>query len=386
MTENEEFEFRARLEKEQTAPAGPQLDSKGRYVVEPNVEQRRMGLRKNRFKDENLAGNVGSALLSAGEDMGREATMLGTGMGLPPAAANVMGFAADAGTNLLPLGRVGQGAKIASEGAGAAVRGAAKLSGLGGEKTSAQWLMEQALSARSKSIVNGDSARAVDTMLETGANATSAGAAKLRLLINDLRKQVADIVSKSPMTVDRAQAYKELQTTLDDVGRKGAGYEADQNAIRKAWEEFKNHPLTGGMDQIPIQAADTIKRGSQQAAESAYGSLTPPTAGDKANMAIASGLRQGIEAAEPAVGPLNKKMSDYINALELIEPRVASWAKNQVAGLAPAAQSPEASLFMLADRNPWFKSYLAQVLHRGEIPSGIARTGTATALTTQEGR
>jgi hypothetical protein len=358
VTEEEEFEFRARLEAEQGKPGG-------RQIVEPDAFQRRMGIRKNRYKDENLAGNVGRGILDFGQDMGREATLLTTGMGASPDVANAAGFAANAAADVAPLGRVGGAAKAVVE----------PLA-----EPAAKRVMQAALKPTSKSLVNGDAARAIDTMLAEGVNATTGGAAKLRLALNKLKGEVGEVIMNSPATVDKNLAYKELASTLDEVSKKGAGYTADRNAVVKAWEEFKAHPLLQGAgDQVPIQAADTVKRASQKAAESAYGALTPPTAADKANMAIASGLRQGMEAAEPQVAAMNAKLSEYINALHQIEPRAAQQANSEIFGLAPIAGSAEGAMLALAQRNPWLKSYVAQVLHRGEIPAGAARIGTVGA-------
>lgn len=351
-------------------PASDLPSPGGRYVVEPNDLQRRAGIRKNRFKDENLAGNVGRGFLTMGEDAGREATLLATNLGASPSVANAAGFAADAGSAFLPVGGAGGPAKAAAP----ALEGPAK------------WFMGQALNAKSRALANGDAAKAIDTMLENGINATAGGAAKLRMLIADLKRQVVPIISQSAATVDRGYAYKELATLLDDVATKGSGYAKDQRAVRKAWEDFKNHPLLDQFaevdNMIPIQMADKVKRATQEAADKAYGSLTKPTAADDAQMAIARGLRKGMEAAEPAIAQPNAKMHEYLNALEQIEPRAASFAKNQIAGLSPAGQSPEAMLLMLADRNPWLKSYIARALHAGreQVPAAAARGVTATAL------
>ena len=247
----------------------------------------------------------------------------------------------------------------------------------------ARSLMQSALKPSSKSLVNGDAAKAIDTMLQEGVNATTGGAAKLRILINKLKAEVGQVISQSPATVDRGYAYKELAGTLEDVTKKGSGYNADRAAVLKAWDEFKNHPLLDKFaevdNQIPIQSADMVKRASQKAAESAYSALTPPTASDKAQMAIAAGLRKGMEAEEPRVAAMNAKLSEYINALQQIEPRAAAAANRDIGGLVPLAHSPEAAMLMLADRNPWMKSFIARALYAGkeQIPATAARAGVA---------
>ena len=338
------------------------LPDGGRYVVEPNALQRRAGIRRARFKDENLAGNFGRGLLSLGEDVGRETQNALIAGGAPHNLALLGGFVADAGSSLIPVG--GAGAAGAKVGAPVLEAGAKRV-------------MQSALKPTSKSLANGQAAKAIDLMLNEGVNATAGGAAKLRIAINKLKSEVADLISRSPANVNLAPAYRELQSTLDDVGKKGIGYEADQAAVLKAWDEFKAHPLLQG-DRVPLQAADTVKRATQKSVD-----YTVPAANrsatDRAKMAAASGLRQGMEAAEPAVAPMNAKLSEYINALKQIEPRAAMQANSELLGLAPIAGSAEGAMIMMAQRNPWMKSAVARVLYQSRR-AAPASAGAAIAM------
>lgn len=360
MTEEEEFEFRRRLEAEQGSAGG-------RQIVEPNSLQRAMGIRRNRYKDENLAGNIGRGMLTFGEDMGREATLAASEYGLPPSAANAIGFAADAGTYFLP---VGSGAK-----AGQAV-GKPVLEKAG------KFVMQSAVKPNSRAIANGDAAKAIDTMLEEGISATPGGAAKLRQKITELKGEVTKIINDQPGTlVQKAPVYKELSSLLDELAPLGQRGEAQQEAVRKAWEQFKNHPLARGETApIPLPQADKIKRAFQKEAEGAYGSVTRPAIEDRIDMATAAGMRKASEAAAPEIGPYNAKLSQYIKALEQLEPRAAQAANAQIGGFVPLAQTPEAAMAMLADRNPWMKSLIARVLYSGRGVVPTAAGGTAGAL------
>lgn len=351
-------------------PASDLPGAGGRYVVEPNSLQRRAGIRRARFKDENLAGNVGSGFLTLGEDVGRETQNALIAGGAPHNLALLGGLAADAGTMLVPVGPSGKAAAAA----------AAPVLDKGAKR-----VMQAALKPTSKSLVNGDAAKAIDTMLREGVNATAGGAAKLRISINKLKSEVADLIANSPANVSLAPAYRELQGTLDDVGKKGIGYEADQAAVLKAWDEFKAHPLFKGGDTVPVQVADTVKRATQQSVDYTVPAANR-SAADRAKMAAASGLRQGMEQAEPGVAPINAKLSEYINALHQIEPRAAVQANSEVFGLAPIAGSAEGAMLALAQRNPWLKSYVAQVLYGGKLPSAVARTGVvgANAMSREE--
>lgn len=353
MTEEEEFEFRARMESEQATP-------------------------KRRLSDYGPTWGEGFAKLvdKFAYGAGGKVTDLASAAGASPEVAGGAGYATNVVAQAIPTLLTGASAKTA----------AAPLM-----EKAAEFTMQSALKPSSKSLANGDAAKAIDTMLAEGVNATAGGAAKLRLLITQLKGEVGKVISQSPAEVNRGHAYRELAKTLDDVTQKGAGYTADRAAVLKAWEEFRNHPLLEKFgevsDMIPIQVADTVKRASQKAADSAYGALTPPTAADSAQMAIASGLRQGMEAAEPAVAGINAKISQYIKALELIEPRAAIAANRDIGGLVPLASSAEGAMLMLADRNPWLKSYIARVLHAGrERMPQAAGQAAAAALVSEHGR
>ena len=237
----------------------------------------------------------------------------------------------------------------------------------------AKRVMQSALKPNSKSLANGDAARAIQTMLNEGISATAAGALKLRHLITKLKGEAGKALSQADGTlVDKAHVYRELSSTLDDVTKQGTP-DAAIAAVKKAMDQFDNHPLLKGADKIPVQLADDIKRGTQKAVKD---STTPVD--EQAQKAIASGLRQGIEEAVPAVAPINATLSKYINALHQIEPKAAIQANKDLGGLVPLAHSPEAMMLMLADRNPWMKSAIARVLYgdrlRGALP---AATGTA---------
>jgi hypothetical protein len=360
MTEEEEFEFRARLEREQGAATPPPMSD----LSDPSVFRAAAVRRAQEGPQwgEGFAKLVDKFAYGAGEKV-TDAT------GSPAA-----GYATNVIAQAIPTLLTG---------------GAAKTAGGPLMEKAAQSVMQSAIKPTSKALVNGDAARAIDTMLQEGVNATAAGAAKLRILISNLKAEVGKVISQSPAEVNRGHAYRELASALDDVTKKGAGYTADRTAVLKAWEEFKNHPLLDKFaevgDMIPIQVADTVKRASQKAAESAYGALTPPTAADKAQQAIAAGMRKGMEEAEPAVGAMNAKLSEYINALQQIEPRAAAAANRDLGGLVPLAGSPEAAMLMLADRNPWMKSLIARVLYAGRerVPEAAGQAAAAALVSGQ---
>jgi hypothetical protein len=371
MTEEEEFEFRNRLEREQGAARPPQ--SQGNYFTEGLKNVALGGLR---------GGPMGVITAGAGEAMkglekvgevGGDFTTDQMAKIAPPEAAAAAGTAVKLAPSLL----VG--------GTGGAQAGKAAL------ESGAKTLMGQALRAPAKAEASGDAARAIDTMLNEGISATKGGAVALRQKITALKAEVGKLISDNPGTlVDKAHVYRELASTLDDVS-KLARPDAAMDAVRKAWDGFKNHPLArdvfrgeyGPGEQIPLRVADEIKRTTQKSVKDAYGRQTATPIDDQIDMAMATGLRKGAEAEIPEIGTKNAKISEYLNALHLIEPRAAQFAKQHIGGIAPLAESAEATMVMLADRNPWLKSYIARVLHEGQqtIPGAA---GAATGATINE--
>ena len=336
--------------------------------------------------------NVGRGLLTGGP-LGMAAAGVGEGMkGLEEASDIAGGAVTDAMASvsgrrsLLNPFAVEVPAEVSGAlGAATKVGIPALVGGISGGSTGkplmeggARRVMQSALKPSSKALANGDAAKAIDTMLREGVNVTPGGAAKLRQLITKLKGELGATISQHPgALVDKAHVYRELSSTLDDVSKLGRPNEA-MDAVRTAWETFKNHPLAKG-EKIPASLAQDMKQATQRAVKDAYGRITTTPVDDKIDMAIATGLRKGVEEAVPGTGAINAKLSEYINALHQIEPRAAMAANRDLGGLVPLANSPEAAMLMLADRNPWMKSYVARVLHQGRtlVPGGAGATGAA---------
>lgn len=335
----------------------------GRYIVEPNTEQRRMGLRKNRYKDENLAGNVGRGMLTFGEDIGREATAAAADYGLPPAAANAIGFAADVGTNFLPVMPAGNAAKVAAP----ALASAAKSS------------MQSAVKPTLEQLRSGKAAKAIDTMLAEGISPNAAGVAKLRGSIDDLNREILQAVQNSPAVVDKVQAARHVQDTLKKFTNQ-VNPESDIAAIRSAWNEFLNHPLLSGSQTMPVAKAQELKQGTYRALADKYGEQG--SAATEAQKAIARGLKDEIAAAVPGVANLNKKESELLTALEVAERRALMEGNKNYGGIAWLSHSPATWAAFMADKSAAFKAAVAHMLHRGQeaIPAAAAEGATGTAM------
>jgi hypothetical protein len=133
-----------------------------------------------------------------------------------------------------------------------------------------------------------------------------------------------------------------------------------------------------------VQAAQRLKQGTYKILADKYAHLgtVGDEAGTQAQMAMARGLRKGIEQQIPGVMAPNKKMSDLINAIELAERRSGVAGNRDLAGIAWLAENPMAAGGMLADRSPTIKSILARYMHSG-MPITGAMGGTAYSLSSE---
>jgi hypothetical protein len=281
-----------------------------------------------------------------------------------------LGFAANVGMQAVPAILGGEAAKaIASPAFEAAAKG----------------LMHSALKPPSQALVGGaksDAAKAIQTMLDEGVNVSPRGAAQLREMINKLKGEVAERIAKSTGTVDKGYAMSEISKTLDKF-KQQVNPKADLATIRKAWQEF-NELFAA---KLPMQEAQAVKQGTYRILADKYSKFgaVGDEAGTQAQMALARGLREGIEDAVPGVGQLNAKESALINALELAERRAGVGGNKDIGGIAWLANNPQAALAMMADRSAAFKSWLANRLaqYSRAIPqaSGSSAAGMYEAST-----
>jgi hypothetical protein len=305
----------------------------------PQPEQQRPKTTQETYEDVVKKRGWGTGFAPAVEELGGKVTDV-TGSPAAGVAANVVGQAIP----MLFGGNVSGSA-------------AAPVMEKGAEK-----LMQSALKPASRDIVSGDAARAVKTLLEQGANITSAGAAKLRSHINKLSGEVAQMIAASPATVDKAHAASEVYKTLQKF-RQQVNPGADTKAILKAWEEFSQ--MVGA--KIPVQVAQALKQGTYKVLADKYakvGGAVDNEAATQAQMAMARGLRQGIEEAVPGVGQVNAKEAELINALELAEKRAGFAGNKDLGGIAWIASNPKAAAAMMMDRSAAFKSWLANKIYQ----------------------
>ena len=284
-------------------------------------------------------------------------TLAGT---VPPEVAAGAGLVSNIGVRAIPT-MVGTLAGKASE---AVTRNAPWVG--------SRALLQQAVKPSPKDLASGDAAKAIDTMLNGGFSATPAGVAQMRTLANKLSGEVDDLIKNSTGIVDRGIVRKEVLEKLSEF-RKQVNPNSDVKTILKSWDEFK-HSIGS---KIPVQKAQEIKQGTYRILADKYAHLgtVGDEAGTQAQMAMARGLRKGIEEQVPGVVAPNKRMGELINAIELAERRAGVAGNRDLAGIAWLAENPLAGGGMLADRSPWLKSLLARYMHSG-MPITGATAGT----------
>ena len=345
------------------APARQQLAPPGRQPLIPERMQSVLGMVAG-GPIAAAAGAGAHALSRAGEVMdkyaykgGQAVTDIATKMGASPEVAGGAGYAANVGLQAAPMALGG----LATSAAPIMEEGARKL-------------MQSALKPTIKALRTGEAATAINTMLEEGISAGSGGVAKLKGMISKLNDEIGNAIKSSPATVDKAKVAQQLQGTLDRFSKQ-VNPEADLTAIRKAWDQFIDHPLLTGISDIPVKLAQELKRGTYRQLAGKYGELKGAEV--EAQKTLARGLKEEIAQAVPEVAGLNAQESKLLAALNVSERRALIEANRNPLSLALLAHNPSSFAMFLADKSDLFKSLLARAMYSGseQIPATAARVG-----------
>src|SRR3990167_7199284 len=237
----------------------------------------------------------------------------------------------------------------------------------------ARSLIRSALKPQSKDIISGDAAKAVDTLLRADANVTPQGAAKLRGLVNQIEGEVKTLIgeaAKRGEMVDKSFVAREVLGELKKF-RNQVNPGADTQAVLKSWEEFSR--LVG--EKIPVEQAHALKKGTYKVLADKYAKMgsVENVPGTQTEMAMARGLRKGIEDAVPGVGNITSQEASLINALEMAERRSGIGGNKDLGGIAWLANNPAAAVAMMADRSAAFKSWLANRLYQARMAIPTAK-------------
>jgi hypothetical protein len=302
---------------------------------------------------------AGKLLDRAAYEGGGRVTDAAAKVGMSPKVAAGAGYAANVGLQTLPMllgGEVAKGASLAFQAEG-------------------KRMMQSALKPTLETLRTGKAGKAIDTMLEEGINVTPGGVDKLQDKISGLNQQIKQLIQNSPATVDKSKVANTLQDALTKF-EKQVTPQSDVAAIQKAWDEFLNHPLLVGKQDIPVNLAQELKQGTYRSlGDKSYGELKG--ADIEAQKTLARGLKEEIAKAVPQVQPLNAEESKLLNALNVAERRVLMDANKNPAGLGWLTTNPAKFVGFMADRSPLFKSLIARMLYSGseQIPATAARVG-----------
>lgn len=284
-----------------------------------------------------------------------------------PEVAGGAGYATNVGVQAIPMILSGEAAKLLSP----------------AMKAPARSLMQSALKPTLEQLRTGKGARAVETMLKEGYNPTAGGVEKMKGAIASLNDDIAEAIKNSPATVDKRIVAGYLNDALKKFENQ-VNPSSDVKAIESAWTEFLSHPALAGRNNIPVQLAQEMKKGTYKSlGEKSFGELKG--ASTEAQKTLARGLKEEISKAVPGVAGMNKRESDLINALKVAERRVLMDANKNPLGL--GILNPLMLPLWLWDRSPAAKAMTARALYSGaeQIPATAARLAV-TPLLMQSGR
>lgn len=293
-------------------------------------------------------------------DAGGKVTDVASGMGASPEVAGGAGYLANVTLQTLPMLFGGSAGKTAT----------VPLQNVGRD------LMQSAVKPTLKQLKSGDAAVAIDTMLKEGISPNKAGVEKLQSKIGDLNDQIRNVIANSPATVKKSDVGKRLIATLNQA-RNQVNPQADMEAVRKAWLEFRNHPLLRGKTDIPVQQAQELKQGTYKQLSKKYGQMG--SAEVEAQKGLARGLKEEIAAKVPEIAGLNAEETKLIKTLNVAERRALMELNKNPAGLALLTHNPASFAAFVADKSSAFKALAARLVYSSAETAGptAGRTGVA---------
>lgn len=245
-----------------------------------------------------------------------------------------------------------------------AVQVAGKAGEIAAERlhAAANRLMQSAIKPTIKQLRTGDADIAVRTLLDRGINPTRGGVEKLRALIEGTDDQISSAIAGSNAMIDKGNVVNALGQTRTQFGNQ-VSPAADLSAIQGVEEGFLAHPnFPLPQTQIPVQAAQDLKRGTYQVLSKKYGQMG--SAEVEAQKALARGLKDEIATAVPEVSALNAEQSRLLTTLNVAERRALMEMNKNPMGLAALAHDPKTWALFMADKSALFKSLAARLVNQ----------------------
>ena len=272
---------------------------------------------------------------------------------VPPEVAGGAGYLTNVATQALPViggAALGSATKPAMQGAG---RG----------------LMRSAIKASAGNLEKGKVPAAVETMLKKGYSPTNAGIAGMREKVSALTSEADKILSPSNKLIDLAGANQNVARVADKARAATMGMK-DADTALDVGRQLMSHPSVDPLGTMSVQAAQAMKQGNYKAlGDAAYGMGLKPAAERDAIKAVTAALKKNIERAEPAVAPINKEVSDLMNAIKVSQRRALIEGNKDIVPLgssvATALNNPVAALSLYANSSAAVKAMLARMLYTG---------------------
>lgn len=250
---------------------------------------------------------------------------------------------------------------------------------------SARRLMQSAIKPSQTARDSGVAERAIDTMLQRGISPTAGGLAETQANISKLENVIQKTLDMSPASVNKFEVAKQLKDAVKQVNL-NLDRAKNVDDIQDAFSKFWNHAAIQSLDDMPVALANRMKQAFyKELSERAYQPGVSLTAFDKAQKALARGLRLQVGKAEPAVVPMLDEQSKLIDVAKTLQPQVSREGNKNIMGIGSISPTLENALIWMLDRSPWAKGVLARGLYAGQeqIPATAARAGMAGILSTQ---
>jgi hypothetical protein len=333
--ENEEFAFRARLEREQAAP------SRRSPIQMSRTDIARQFKEESKKKEAEQAYNVGGTV-----------TDFGAKVGLPPAMSAGLGTGANFLTNAVP-------GLFGGQITGQTVKPIANML--------SKELMYSALKPSSVNASVAENFAKVNTMLEGGYNVTAGGVEKMKGRVGALEDEIRNLVTQSPERVSLADVSKESKGV-----RESFLLDKDQKTVDRIFEEMKRKYFPKGMS---MEEAHALKQKIYKSVKDKAFSGELQSAEKESLMGVARGIR-GKEITVPGVEARLAEQSRLLEVLEPAEKRAIAELRNNPAGLSLLAHNPKLMALYIGDRSSAFKSVLANLINQSRVSPLVGTAGT----------
>lgn len=242
-------------------------------------------------------------------------------------------------------------------------------------------VMRAALKPGTEEILSGKADRAAGTMMREGINPTAGGMERVHGQADQLDQGVKNLLKQSPATV----SVPGIASRVDPIGMRALQQNAPMNdvgAISGVLDEFYNHPLIAGRNDIPVALAHALKQGTyRELGNKAYGEMkTMPV---EAQKALARGERETIAEAVPRAARDLAQESDLRNVLDVAGSRAAQESKRGAPPLLYLSRNPLSSMGYAATTSANLQSLLARALYQMGDPAA-RRAGIAAGGISQE--